>query len=350
MISKSLIEMIKGRAREFKREPSAMFFVVLMPVIWMLILGLAFSGEKKEMFGVALLTSDIEKRENHNVYGFLKNDSGIKLKVGSAKEHDSWLKRGDISLILGLNIADGSITYKFDPNNPQSKRARQIVNDKIQKFSGRADAVIVSDEKIDIKGSRYIDFLIPGLLALSILTSSLFGTGMTIVVNRRENLLKRYLTTPMNAYDYIISHIIGRYIILAAEFATIMIFGMLVFGFRVEGSWFAYIVMSCLGAAVFTAIAIFFGAKTANSSSYNGMTNLITLPMMLLSGVWFSRSGFPDWLGEIINFLPLTSLVDALRKIALEGQGLSNLIPEISVLCVYLVVGTVAAKMRFKWF
>jgi ABC transporter DrrB family efflux protein len=350
MISKSLKEMIKGRWREFQREPSAMFFVVLMPLLWMVVLGLAFSGDRKEKFGVGMVDSELTNPKNVYIRELLEKNENIRLRVGSEGEQDKWLKRGEVIVIVKADMPQMKVLYQFDPTNPQSARARQLVNDQIQTSFGRSDPIEWTNKPVVVRGSRYIDFLVPGLLALSILTSSLFGTGMTIVVNRRENLLKRYRTTPMSPYEYIISHIVARYFILTIEFATVMISAALIFGFRVEGRWIDYTAFAALGAAAATAIGILIGARTANSAAYNGMTNLLTWPMTMFSGIWFSRTGFPDWLARIIDFLPLTALVDGLRKISLEGQGLSELVPEISILCAYLVVATVAAKMRFKWY
>ncbi|MEZ4741021.1 MAG: ABC transporter permease [Bdellovibrionota bacterium] len=350
MFSKSLVEMVKGRVREFKREPSAMFFVVLMPIIWMSILGAAFSGNRNEVFSIALFSSDLKQESNNSLYQFLKDDPQLQILIGEANEHSSWLKGGKVSVIVKLDMAAKQVEYHYDPNNPMSSKARMQVNDKIQKFAGRSEVVKSKDDTVIITGSRYIDFLIPGLLALTILTSSLFGTGMTIVVNRRDNLLKQYLTTPMNPYEYIISHIIGRFIILIVEFAAIMVFGIVVFDFQMQGRWLDYILISILGSAVFAAIGILAGARSNNASAYNGKTNLIALPMMMLSGVWYSRAGFPNWLAQIIDYLPLTPLVDSLRKIALEGVSILRLGPEIAVLIVYLVVATIFAKRRFVWF
>lgn len=350
MISKSLKEMIKGRWREFKREPSAMFFVVMMPLLWMIVLGLAFSGERKEKYGIAMLNTEMTIPQNAFIRDVLAGDERLIVRVGDESDHARWIKRGEAVLVIKADIKQMKVLYQFDPANPQSARAREIVNNLVQKSYGRSDPIEWTNKPMDIRGDRYIDFLVPGLLALSIFTSSLFGTGMTIVVNRRENLLKRYLTTPMSSYEYIISHIVARYFILAVEFATVMVAAALIFQFQVEGRWGDYIFLAALGAAAATAIGILIGARTANSAAYNGMTNLLTWPMTMVSGIWFSRAVFPDWLGRIIDFLPLTAMVDGLRKIALEGLTLGEVMPEIFVLISYLVVCTIAAKLRFKWY
>lgn len=352
MISKSLIEMTKGRWREFKREPSAMFFVVFMPLLWMVILGLAFSNSKPEVYSVGILkekSSQVLQDQGKSLVSYLDDHEQVKIRLGGLRDVKLWLKRGEILLFVQESVP-GKVSYSFDPHNPEAKRAQLFVDDLIQRLHGRNDPVISAIEPITAVGSRYIDFLIPGLLALSLLTTSLFGTGMTIVANRRENLLKRMCATPMNPYEYIISHIFGRYFIFVVEFLTIMITGILLFGFQVQGNWLSFLIVGLVGTACFTSLSILCGAKTNNTSTYNGINNLITLPMMMLSGIWFSRNHYPDWLEGILGYLPLSACVDALRKVSLEGASLSQVSPELLLLLAYGLICTVVAKVNFRWY
>lgn len=347
MISKSLVEMVKGRWREFKREPSAMFFVVFMPILWMVILGLAFSDSKQERYSIGLKQAG--HSEEAQMFAYLGKQEKLKTTQADAGVLGSKLKRGEILLMLELS-PEGQVLMHYDPSNPEAVRAHEVSHHLVQEFYGRTDPRPTIAQHVKAVGSRYIDFLVPGLLALSLFTSSLFGTGMTIVANRRENLLKRYMATPMNPYEYIISHIIGRYLIFVVEFACILGAGMLMFGFQVQGNWLSLLVVGLVGTASFTSLGILCGSRTANTSTYNGINNLLTLPMMMLSGVWFSRVHFPDWLAAIVEFLPLTACVDALRRVALEGVGLASLGFELGLLAFYTALCTVLAKVSFRWY
>lgn len=255
MLSRSLREMVKGRWREFRREPSAFFFVLLMPIVWMVVLGFAFSS-----------------KDTH------------------------------------LGFKQEGATF------------------------------------------RYVDFLIPGLLALSLLTTSLYGTGMTLVANRRENLLKRYRITPMSVYEFFASHFIGRTVVFSVEFLSVTLCGILLFKFRIVGAWIDYLVFALLGTMSFTALAILLGSRLRNASTYNGITNLVVLPMMLLSGIWFPRYFFPEWVNHVATFLPLTALVDGMRRIALEGATLQTLHKEVLVLIGVFAVSTLLARKAFRWY
>ncbi len=348
MLKPSLIEQIKCRWREFRREPSAFFWVVFMPIVWMLALGFALSKPRPETYGIGWLAAEGSAPASEGVVASLEKDPYLHLRRGTAEALETNMKRGEISLIVVPQ--GGRYTYQLDASNPEAMRAKGYVDDLIQSQAGRQDPVATQIETVATQGGRYIDFLIPGLLGLSIMTSSLFGVGMTIVSNRKENLLKRYLATPMRAYEYILSHLCGRMMVLAAEFLAVMVAGVLIFHFQVYGSIAAYVLFAILGAGAFTSIALVCAARTRSIPMISGVTNLISLPMMMLSGVFFSKNNFPDWLKQATNYLPLTALNDGLRKIALEGQGLSALGFEASVLAVYLVVGAIAAQRLFKWY
>ncbi|MFK7872980.1 MAG: ABC transporter permease [Oligoflexales bacterium] len=345
MLNSSLWQMILGRLREFQREPSAMVFVLTMPLVWMMLLGFVFSDPKPQTYGVGVHMSVPSE-----VKIALQKTPYLDVRVSEQLEDfRNPIRRGELQVVVSL-LADGRYRYQYDPGHPKGLEARRALDEIVQRSLGRADAVSFYDEPKQETGGRYIDFLIPGLLALSLFTTSLFGTGMTIVASRRENILKRYRATPMSPILYFISHILGRYVISFIEFSVIMIAGWLFFGFQVSGSWCLFALLCVLGTAAFTALSILCGARTANSAAYAGMNNLVTLPMMILSGVWFSRHSFPEWLSFICDLLPLTPLVDGLRRVALEGADMAAVQSEMLILVVYTVGATALTKKIFRWY
>lgn len=349
MRTKSLIEMSKCRLREFCREPSAVFFVIMMPIVWMILLGLAFSNPKKEHYSIGIdqkLKEKTDLSEQH-VLNALEESPYLNVIYGEIETLKSLMRKNTIA--LAVSSTNYGYEYLADNSNPEAIYGKRLVNDVIQSSLGRKDVIAATEKTLIMPGGRYIDFLIPGLLALSFLTTSLFGTGMTIVANRRENLLKRYLTTPMKASDYILSHLIGRMLILCIEMLGVLGAGYALFGFRIAGSLFDFFALSLLGTGAFTVLAILAGSRTKNTSAYNGFVNLMVLPMMILSGVWFSKSHFPDWLNQICNFLPLNALLDGLRQIALDGTSLKALSWESLILLCYIFLGGGFASRIFKW-
>lgn len=334
-------ELIKGRWREFRREPSAFFFVIFMPILWMAILGFAFSGDRKVVPSVAVVGAG-------PAGAALGQSPDVKVRTGTRDEADKWFRRGNVDLIIVADSAE--ISYVYDTANRQGLAARQVANDVIQRAAGRADPVATREFSQPVQGTRYIDFLVPGLIGLSIMTTSLFGTGMTIVVNRRENLLKRYLATPMRPGTYIASHIVGRGIILAVELTAILVSAFMMFRFVPEGRIFDLAVFAAIGTAAFGALSVLCGSRTSNAATMNGVTNLISVPMMIVSGVWFARSAFPEWMAKPASYLPLSALVDGLRRIALEGASLAGVGREVLILLAYTIVSGVAAKNLFRWY
>lgn len=349
MLSPSLWQQIKCRWREFRREPSAFFWVMFMPIMWMVVLGFAFSKPRPETYGVGWLAPAAPSALSESAHKALIDNPQVLLREATLGELETRIKRGEIALILQVD-PEGRTVYRLDSNNQEAVRAHGFVNDLIQRTAGRTDPVVEATANIQAEGGRYIDFLIPGLLGMSIMTSSLFGIGMTIVSNRKENLLKRYLATPMRAYEYIVSHMFGRLMILTVEFAAVMIAGALLFHFRLYGNFFHFVLFSILGATAFTSIALLCASRMRSIPMISGLTNVISLPMMMLSGVFFSRNNFPDWLRTGTTFLPLTALNDGLRKIALEGLPIQALGHEVVVLGVYAVVAAVIAQRLFKWY
>ena len=199
MLSKSLKEQIKCRWREFRREPSAFFWVIFMPILWMLALGFALSDPKPETYGIGVLEQTPTSSQPSLLETALTEAKDIRLVKASQAELQTKLQRGDISVYLSLDPAPANQTVDvyYDKANPEAIRAKRRVLEVLQTAAGRKDVLSVAETQITARGTRYVDFLIPGLLGLSIMTSSLFGIGMTIVSNRKENLLKRYIVTPM---------------------------------------------------------------------------------------------------------------------------------------------------------
>jgi ABC-2 type transport system permease protein len=345
---KGLRALVIARLREFRREPSAFFFVLFMPILWMAILGPAFSHQTRETFKIGFDTSTSSERGAVEILRGLKGASTIKVFEKAPESLMTDLRRGGVQLIV--RAVEGHVEFQYDPLNRDSQRARVAVDNIIQVALGRQDPIPTQDRVIDVPGTRYVDFLIPGLLGVSILSTSIWGVGMTIVSNRKENLLKRLLATPLRAYDYILSHVIGRCVILLLEVGSQLLAAGLIFKFRVAGSLGTYFFFALLGAATLTAFGIMLGARTANTGAMNGIANLVSLPMMILSGAWFSRGNLPDWLAEATRFLPLSPLVDGLRSIALEGAGLADLTFEMAVLGGYFTVFSLVAARLFKWY
>jgi len=340
----SLITMIKCRWLEFRREPSAFYYVIFFPIISILSLGYIFNTPnlKPHLIGI-----DSQSVFNETLFE-LRQSQKFKTIDGHLDELNQAMNRGRINLIVRLTPT--TVEYHFDPQNSESQFARLALDEFIQNKNGAKPAIAALDVPRNQNGQRYVDFLIPGLLAFSVISTSLFGTGQLIVSNRRDNLLKRYLVTPMRPMSYIVSHIFGRLAILVLELTVILVCGYLVFNFKIQGSMGLFLMMTILGAAAFTALALLAASRTSNSSAYAGIVNAIVMPMALLGGIWFSRSYFPGWLENLTSWLPFTAFVESLRSIALDGAGFKEVWRSAALMLLMTGCFSWGSAKLFKWY
>jgi ABC-type multidrug transport system permease subunit len=196
---------------------------------------------------------------------------------------------------------------------------------------------------------RYIEFLLPGLIGLNLMNSSLWGVAYTIVLDRKRRLLKQMAATPMRRGDFMAAHLLSRLVLLALEVASLVLVGWLFFDVVVRGSWAALLVVTLLGATAFGGIALVIAARRSEPDEANGWMNAVMLPMWLLSGSFFSYERFPDWLLPINRLLPLTALNDALRAVMTAGEPLARQAPELLVLAAWGLGGFLWARWRFQW-
>jgi ABC-type multidrug transport system permease subunit len=245
---------------------------------------------------------------------------------------------------------DGSTTvFAFDPTASGASSAKLVVRDVLEKAGGRRDEIRVREVTRVEKGARYIDFLMPGLIGLNLMGSSMWGVGYNLVVARKRRLLRRYAVTPMRRIHFLLSYFFSRLIFLAFELLALVSFGYLVFDVSVRGSYVAFGLISLLGAASFAGISLVIGARIDNTESANGWMNFVQLPMWMLSGAFFSYDRFPEWLHDPIRALPLTALVDGLRAIFNDGSTLLECWSQLIVLVAWGVFGFLLSLRTFRW-
>ncbi len=222
--------------------------------------------------------------------------------------------------------------FRYDDTNPEGRTARMLADDAIQRGAGRGDPVATSNSVMREAGSRYIDFLVPGLVGLGIMSNTLWGLGFSIVDARRRKLTKRLIATPMSRASYLLSYLVWRMMVLVVEVGVPVGFGVLAFGVPVRGRLIDLVVVSVLASLSFSALALLIASRARTIEAVSGLMNLAQVPMWILSGVFFSAQRFPDVVQPFIAALPLTALIDALRANMLQGAGLGELLPELGVL------------------
>jgi ABC-2 type transport system permease protein len=341
-----LFELTAMRVREFLREKEAVFWVFIFPVLMTFALGIAFRNTAPDKTPVAIEVAATDARVEE-VAGVLSRSSEVTATVMSPDEATQALRSGKVAIVV--KPANDSFEYRFDPTRPESRTARLLVDDVLQRGKGRADVAKVGEQQVTEPGARYVDFLVPGLIGMNLMGSGLWGLGFTVVIARSRKLLKRFAATPMKRSHYLLSFMLSRLVFLVLEVAAVVVFAVLAFGFTVRGSWLTLSLITVLGGFTFSGIGLLVAARPTTIEGVSGLMNFIMLPMWLLSGTFFSSERFPQVLQPFIKALPLTALNDVLRAVMNEGAGLSaNWIP-ISVLLAWCLVSFVVALKIFRW-
>ena len=336
----ALVQLTLMRLREFVREPEALFWALLFPIVLAAGLGLAFRNRPPEVLKVAAVTPRLAEA--------LRQDKLLDVMQLPPLLAEQAIRTGKVALVAEP-AADGSVVYRYDDTNPEGRQARMLADQAIQRASGRQDPVAGKDRIMREPGSRYIDFLIPGLVGMGIMGNAVWGLGFAIVDARRKKLLKRIIATPMPKHYYLLSFLLWRLILLVAEVGVPLAFGVLVFGVPMRGSAVALIAMSMLGALAFSALGLLVASRVRTIEAVSGLANVTMVPMWILSGVFFSSQRFPDLVQPVIKALPLTAVIDALRANMLQGAGFAQMAPQAGVLGAWLVVCFGLALRLFRW-
>jgi ABC-2 type transport system permease protein len=241
------------------------------------------------------------------------------------------------------------VGYRFDPTRAETRLARGTVDDLVQRAAGRRDPRAVHDEQVQERGARYIDFLIPGLIGMNLMSGSMWGIGWVIVNMRVRKLLKRLLAAPMRRSHLLISAALARLVLMPVEVGVILIFARLAFDVHLAGSVLNLALVCAAGAASFAALAILVASRAQNNETVSGLMNLVMLPMFVLSGVFFAATHFPAVMQPLVNALPLTALNDALRAVIIDGQGLGAITGPLAVMAVWGVVSFALGLRFFRW-
>jgi ABC transporter DrrB family efflux protein len=257
------------------------------------------------------------------------------------------LRHGRVDLVVVPGLE--GFEYRFDASRTESRVARLAVDDALQRAAGRVDPWPTHDIDVQERGSRYIDFLIPGLLGLNLLSTGLWGVGYMVVRMRKDRLLKRYSASPIPRGRFLLGFMLGRLVFLAAELPLLLGFAWLVFRVPVRGSLVLLAGLAVLGAFAFTGVGLLIASRARTTEAVTGLMNLASLPMWILSGVFFSADNFPDAMQPFIDALPLTALVDAMRGVMLDGATLASIGGEVAIVAAWGILSLLLAVRIFRW-
>ena len=368
-----LLELTRARIREFVREPEAVFWVFVFPVLLAVALGIAFRETGPATVQVAVEADGLQGpgSSSGRLMEWLEGRSDIEAVLLSPEEAARALRTGRVALVLQPGRPEAASTgnpeggetvstapplrglgreglvYRYDPTRPDSRVARLVVDDALQREMGRVDVAQMRDEAVAQPGARYIDFLIPGLVGLNLMGSGMWGLGFAVVQARTRKLLKLLAATPMRRTHFLLSFMLSRLIFLALEVVAVIGFGWIAFGVSVHGSILELGVISLVGAMSFAGLGLLVAARPQTIEGVSGLMNLVMLPMWLLSGTFFAATRFPEFWQPVIQALPLTALNDALRANINEGLPLAASSPDVLVMAAW---GSVSFLLALRWF
>jgi ABC-2 type transport system permease protein len=339
--------LLLARLLELKREPEVVFWVFVFPLLLALGLGIAFRNKPADSVRVAIVagagSQDVQallvRSSQHEVF---------KIQTLNADQARKGFRLGKFDLVIEAD-GKGGLEYGYDPARPESVLAKAEVNDALQSAAGRKDVVATEAVTSSEPGSRYIDFLIPGLLGMNLMNSGMWGIGFALVDMRQRKLLKRFVGTPMRRGDFLLAIMTSRLLLMVIEIGLLLVFGVVFFHVRVLGSIFSIALLGGLGSLTFGGVGLLTASRAQKIESISGLINLVMMPMWIFSGVFFSYERFPAVIHPLIKALPLTALNDALRASILEGTPLLQQWPRLLVLGLWGGISFVLALKWFRW-
>jgi ABC-2 type transport system permease protein len=335
----SLYQLTMVRFRLFLREPEAIFWIFIFPILLAAGLGIAFRNRPADVLQVGATTSQLTQA--------LATDKGLKATTIDEIAGTHALATGDI-LLLAIQKPDG-VEYKYDDTNPDARAARLVADRAVQAAAGQREAIHSGNQLVHETGARYIDFVVPGLLGMNLMGSAIWGLGFSIVEARQKKLLKRLVASPMPRWQYLASFLLSRLAMLVIEIAAFLGFARLVFGVPFRGSLVQLAFLCVLTSLSFSALGLLIASRAKTMEAASGLMNLVMLPMWILSGVFFSATRFPAVIQPVVRALPLTAAIDALRGNMLQGMNLGQLVIPVGILFAWLVVPFAVSLRIFRW-
>jgi ABC-2 type transport system permease protein len=335
----SLFQLTRVRFLLVWREPEAIFWIFIFPILLAVGLGIAFRNRPPDVLPVAATSAKLTQA--------LTADKGLRATQMDEATGTHELATGEI-LLLAVE-QPGGVEYRFDDTNPDARTARLLADRAIQAAAGQRESTQTRNQLVHETGSRYIDFVVPGLLGMNLMGSAIWGLGFAIVEARQKKLLKRMVASPMPRWQYLASFLLSRLVMLVIEVVAFLGFAGLVFGVPFRGSIVELAFLCVLTSMAFSALGLLISSRAKTMEAASGLMNLVMLPMWILSGVFFSASRFPAAVQPLVRALPLTAANEALRANMLQGVGINHLALQVGILIAWLIIPFAVALRIFRW-
>jgi ABC-2 type transport system permease protein len=335
-----------ARLRETYREPEVLFWGFVFPLLLSGALAVAFRERPPSPSRVVVLEGGAASRLSAALAGAPLVEAVVADEASAAQA----LRMGRADIVLaGAADPAAPVEYRLDPSRPEAGIARARVDDALQRAAGRRDVVASREVPMREPGGRYVDFLVPGLIGMNLMSAGMWGIGYALVDMRIKKLLRRLLATPMRAADFLAAQMVTRLLFTVVEVSFLLGFAGLVLGVPVRGSVVSVIAVALLGAASFAGMGLAVASRPRKIETISGLMNLVMLPMFVGSGVFFSVDRFPAAVQPLLRALPLTALNDALRAVTLEGASLVSQSPQLLLVAAWGAVTFALGLRLFRW-
>ena len=332
-----ILAILHARNIEFLRDRSALGWNILLPVLLVVGMGVIFSGDGRSMFKVAVLQQS--QGIDLTAHRFLQTRFIDFYAVGDLDDALAKLSRHQMDMLI--SPADQPPQYWVNESSPKGYMLEKLIAG-----TGRSDFI-----RGTVSGSavRYVDWLLPGILGMNMMFSCLFGVGYVVVRYRKNGFLKRLKATPLTPFEFLTAQVLSRLVLIMGLTAMVFAGTSYLIDFKMSGSYLALFVVATLGATCLISTGLLVAVRTASEELAGGLLNMISWPMMLLSGVWFSLEGTPQYVQDIAGLFPLTPLLDAARHIMLDGAGLAEVMPQVTQLAAMTIVLIAIGAWLFRW-
>jgi ABC-2 type transport system permease protein len=354
-------KLIIANFKQFIRDRTALFFTFAFPLLFMVIFGLAFSGEQNISYNIGLINND-DSPIGTSISTALQQIPAFEISEGGLDDKLAELEDGDLSAVVlipaGLEdiLSSGQaadITVYYDPSQTTSSPIiLSVLNESINiinlQLAEQPVLLNLAQESIQARQLRNIDYLVPGILAMSLMFLGMFG-GVPMVEWREKQVLKRFGATPLRRSTMIFSQVAYRLILAVVQAVIIIAVAFFAFDVEIVGNWFLLLGLVLLGALTFVSIGYFAVSRAKTVEGAMPIINLVQFPMLFLSGIFFPVEFFPDFMRPIVDAIPLTYLGDGFRQVMVEATPLHSLGFDVAILSGWLLVTMVLAIRFFRW-
>ena len=367
-MNNAIVNLVATQFRQYFREPQILFWSFGFPLLLIGLLGMSFADQKTKVrdVGVVVPANDthIEKEfrewskrleSQEQLLSAVLNEGDVKrthlIKTmyrfkyyASQDEVVRGLKRGDINMFVEKDTQSNDRIYYLDPHNNEALLTYFFLADEAQ-HAARKNLFV-----LDSPGQRYIDFLLPGLLAMAIMQTCLIAVGWTLIEKRVTKVMRQMSITPMKKHYFLGAHLLACFVFVFLEACVIYLFAHTLFDVTAQGGFAPFLVLLVAGSVCFSGIAVLAASRATKAQTANGILEATSIVLIIFSGIFFSYKTFPDWMVRVVEVLPLTLLADAMRTVFIEGAGLADVMQVAIVLTAIGVVSFIAGLKVFKWY